>query len=131
MQITETTTVAELAAAIPSSVRVFQRLGIDFCCGGKKPLAEACRERGVSADEVIREIDAAQRTAPGVERDWQQEPLEALISHIVTAYHNPLRAELPRLTAMASKVSSVHGAKARELARIEGIVAELADDLLS
>ena len=40
MTITETTTVADSAAGIPSSVRVFQRHGVDFCCGGRKPLAE-------------------------------------------------------------------------------------------
>jgi regulator of cell morphogenesis and NO signaling len=60
MTINETTTVAAIAATVPSSVRVFQRHGIDFCCGGRKPIGEACREQGVSLADVTREIDSEQ-----------------------------------------------------------------------
>jgi len=31
MNLTDSTTVADIAATLPSSVRVFQRHGIDFC----------------------------------------------------------------------------------------------------
>jgi len=27
----------------PSRARIFERFGIDYCCGGKTPLEEACR----------------------------------------------------------------------------------------
>jgi iron-sulfur cluster repair protein YtfE (RIC family) len=49
MSLTEKTTVAEITAELPSSVRVFQRYGIDFCCGGKRALAVVCRDQGVSS----------------------------------------------------------------------------------
>jgi regulator of cell morphogenesis and NO signaling len=129
MTITENTTVAEIASALPSSVRVFQRHGIDFCCGGKKPLGEACREQGVSFAEVARSIAASAAEPAPDGRDWNREPLHALVGHIISTYHEPLREELPRLEAMAAKVSRVHGAKAEHLTRLEAIVTELSADL--
>ena len=129
MVITEHTTVGDIAAAIPSSVRVFQRHGIDFCCGGRTPLSVACRERGVSFDEVARAVEAAAAPAEPEDRDWAREPLRELIDHIVGTYHTPLRSELPRLEVMAAKVASVHGAKAPHLSRIKALVSELSDDL--
>ena len=112
MVITENTTVADIASAIPSSVRIFQRHGIDFCCGGKRPLAVACRERGVSFTEIARTIEASIESGMRDERDWTREPLHVLVDHIVATYHEPLREELPRLESMAAKVLRVHGSKA-------------------
>jgi regulator of cell morphogenesis and NO signaling len=129
--ITENTTVAEVASTLPSSVRVFQRHGIDFCCGGKIALGLACREQGISFPELARAIEAAATEPAPDHRDWGREPLHALVDHIVTTYHEPLREELPRLESMARKVSGVHGAKAPHLARVEAIVAELSSDLQS
>ncbi len=128
MTITETTTVAEIATAVPGSVRVFQRHGIDFCCGGKTPLAVACREHGVPFAEIANAIEAS-AAQPADQRDWTSAPLHTLVDHIVRTYHDPLREELPRLEAMAAKVSRVHGEKASHLARVEAIVNELSAEL--
>jgi regulator of cell morphogenesis and NO signaling len=131
MQITENTTVADVASALPSSVRVFQRYGIDFCCGGKTALAAACRARGVAYTELVDAIDASARRPAADARDWNREPLHALVDHIVATYHEPLREELPRLEAMAAKVRRVHGSKAPYLTRLDVIVTALSADLRS
>jgi regulator of cell morphogenesis and NO signaling len=131
MTITETTTIADIASALPTSVRVFQRHGIDFCCGGKKPIGAVCREQGLNFAEIAGAIEASRGTADSDTRDWSREPLGTLISHIVTAYHQPLREELPRLQAVAARVAKVHGGKALYLGRLEAIVAELSGDLLT
>ena len=131
MTITESTTVADIASSFPSSVRVFQQHGIDFCCGGKTPLAVACQEQGVPVADLVRAIEASARNAEPDDRDWNAEPLHVLINYIEATYHLPLRDELPRLEAMAVKVSRVHGAKASHLARLEAIVSELSADLQS
>jgi regulator of cell morphogenesis and NO signaling len=131
MTITEKTTVADIASAIPSSVRVFQQHGIDFCCGGKTPLAVACDARGLSFAALSQAIEQSATTpAPDV-RDWRNESLDALIWHIVRTYHDPLRKELPRLAALSSKAAEVHGAKGAFLRRVAAIVAELSDELTS
>jgi regulator of cell morphogenesis and NO signaling len=131
MNITESTTIAEIASSVPSSVRVFQKFGIDFCCGGKRPIALVCQEQGLSFDEVRSRIEASS-AAPGPDtRDWAKEPLTSLVQHILAAYHEPLREELPRLEAMAAKVASVHGGGASYLARVKDIVFELGAELRS
>jgi regulator of cell morphogenesis and NO signaling len=128
MKITEHTTVADVASALPSSVRVFQRHGIDFCCGGKTPLATACREHDIAFADLVNAIEVSAHT-PSDDRDWRTEPLHLLIDHIVVTYHRPLREELTRLETMAAKVASVHGSKAAHLTQLETIVSELAAEL--
>jgi regulator of cell morphogenesis and NO signaling len=130
MMITEHTTIAEIASSVPSSVRVFQRHGVDFCCGGKRPIGLVCQEQGLSLPELTREIEASTEQ-PAENRDWTEESLGALIEHILSAYHAPLRDELPRLEAMAAKVSTVHGGSAPYLARVNAIVGELGQELRS
>jgi len=41
-------TVRELALENPSSTRVFESLGIDYCCGGNPSLGEPCRNANLS-----------------------------------------------------------------------------------
>ena len=131
MTITEQTLIADIATAVPSSVRVFQRVGIDFCCGGKKPIGVVCAEQRLSFADVAREIEASGARWPGDDCDWTAEPLARLADHIVSTYHDKLRAELPRIAEMAAKVFRVHGAKApRLLGRLEAIVLELSVDLI-
>jgi regulator of cell morphogenesis and NO signaling len=131
MTITETTTIAEIASALPASVRVFQRHNIDFCCGGKKPIGAVCREQGLNFVDITSAIEASRGAVDSDTHDWLQEPLGNLTSHIVTTYHQPLREELPRLQGMAVKVARVHGGRAPYLGRLDTIVAELSADLLT
>ncbi|HEX5137035.1 MAG TPA: iron-sulfur cluster repair di-iron protein [Planctomycetota bacterium] len=112
MTVTIETKVGQIAAEHPLATRVFARHGIDYCCGGGRPLREACREKGVDAVRVIDEIRNEIREeapAPGAPSDrWHEAPLGELVDHILARYHGPLHEELPRLEAMARKVVAVH-----------------------
>jgi regulator of cell morphogenesis and NO signaling len=128
MSITPETLVGELAAAQPASIRVFQRYGIDFCCGGRKPLADVCAEHKVDFDELATAIAGAE--LPRDDRDWSDAPLGELADHIIARDHDTLRQELPRLEAMAVKVNDVHGAKLPDVfpalvTTLRGLVEEL------
>lgn len=130
MTITESTSVAEIAASLPASVRVFQRHGVDFCCGGKKPLGVVCEEQGLSFAELAEAIERAAAIPALDPQDWTGAPLHLLIDHIVSTYHDVLREELPRLETLAARVLRVHGGREPgRLGRIEAIVAELSADL--
>ena len=110
MDITPQTQVAEIVTHHPGTTRVFQRHGIDFCCGGRRPLGEVLGERGLDPVLIRRELDEV-LTGPADEVDWSDASLTALIDHILERYHKSLREELPRLTAMAEKVLGAHGAR--------------------
>lgn len=107
MPIAIDTTVGEIAAENPAAVRIFEKLNIDYCCGGKRPLGEVCREKGLTTEQVAAEL--AQATRPAEDRNWAAAPLSELAGHIVARHHGYLRAELPALEVRLLKVLSVHG----------------------
>jgi len=108
MELTKDMHVSEVAAAAPATIKVFQQHGIDFCCGGHRAIAEACTEHGLDVDRVLAEL-VQSATGTTDERNWQQAPLEDLVTYIQGRFHQPLREELPRLSAMVDKVVIRHG----------------------
>ena len=81
--IATTQTVREIALEQPTQSRVFEQFGIDYCCGGRKPLAEACAAGNLEIDAVLAALEAAEKK-PGTEVDnWTEKSLESLSSHIV------------------------------------------------
>src|SRR6266568_2821934 len=124
-----TKTVREIALEQPSSIRVFEQFGIDYCCGGRKPLAEACVAGKLEVDEVISALETAARTAVPVANDWSRSSLENLSGHIVATHHVYVKTELPRLAALAQKVVDRHGASTPELQKIQSTLARLDEEL--
>ena len=131
MTITETKPIADIAAAIPSCLPIFEQFGIDFCCGGRKPLGPVCSDRGIPFDQITRAIETAQ-TAPrlGDGRDWTAATLSELVGHIVTTYHYRHREELPRLQTWARRAAAAHGTAHTGLFdTLERLLAALATEL--
>jgi len=124
-------TVRELALENPASTRVFERLGIDYCCGGNKSLDEACRSAKLNIDQVLDSLEKAEHAglARQNEQDWQAEPLAALIEHIKNTHHKYTREEIARLGPLFAKVSSVHGKNHPELAEMHRVFQGLAQEL--
>jgi regulator of cell morphogenesis and NO signaling len=110
MNVRPETTVAEIASTLPRAIPVFQKHGIDFCCGGRRALAEVCAEKGIAFDALAGEIASSGNGPVETGTDWAAEPLNALIDHILERYHKTLGEELPRLDVLAEKVAGVHGA---------------------
>jgi regulator of cell morphogenesis and NO signaling len=120
------TTVGELVVERPSRARVFEKLGIDYCCGGKKPLHQACRERNLDHAAVIDELEQEQATAPAQgERNWASASLTDLCDHIEQTHHHYLKEELPRLAFLTTKVASRHGETRPALTEVQRVFAEL------
>jgi regulator of cell morphogenesis and NO signaling len=120
--------VAELVLEEPSRACVFERFGIDYCCGGKTPLETACAERGLDVDAVIAAL--REPRAPEAEDvDWTVAPVSALVDHIVEHHHGYLREELPPLAALVDKVARAHGDTHPELADVLTTFAGIADEL--
>ena len=111
MLATQDRTVSEIAAGSLAAVRVFERLGIDYCCGGKRPLADVCREKGHDMASVQRELDLAMVAPSLPAREWNTAPLRELIEHIVSTHHAYLNRELAPLSARVEKVHRVYNEK--------------------
>ncbi|HMK31185.1 MAG TPA: iron-sulfur cluster repair di-iron protein [Terriglobales bacterium] len=129
MPITASKTVRELAVEVPNATRVFEKLGIDYCCGGQKPLAEACAEAKLSTEQVLRALEEGTVTRVAADRDWSHAPLDELVDHIIQKHHTYVKAEVPRLQALIARVVGVHGKNHPELATVQAAFAALGSEL--
>jgi regulator of cell morphogenesis and NO signaling len=105
---------------------VFQRHRIDFCCGGDRPVGEACRERGVDAGQLVAELEAA-TAAPGDVPRFNTWDLDFLATYIVSNHHAYVRRAIETLGAHTQKVAAVHGDRhpeTRDVARHFAAVSE-------
>lgn len=121
-------TVGELAAEMPTSIRVFEAWKIDYCCGGRTPLTDACAAAGKSVEEFSTELARAAEV-PGA-RDWSSETLASMAAHIVSTYHQYTREELATLAPIAEKVLGVHGDRRPELVSVVALLRDLTGDML-
>lgn len=106
-------TLGALVAERPARAPLFERLGLDYCCGGRQPLAEACRKRGLEIGSVrgaLEALDVAAAVGEGSEQtDWRGAGIAELCIHIVAVHHEGLRDAIPRIEALLSTVARVHG----------------------
>jgi regulator of cell morphogenesis and NO signaling len=115
------TTVGEIVRAFPARSRVFENLGIDYCCGGKKPLREVCRSCGLDPATVVAMLAALDNVPETSLADPDNITLSELCDHIERVHHGYLREELPRLDFMTHKVSAVHGDSEPRLVEIRRV----------
>lgn len=98
-------TLADIAATLPGATAVFRRHKLDFCCGGRMPLAQAAASRRLPLHALEAELDAVAALGLPPERP---ERTDDLISLIETRYHATHRRELPELVRLARRVEAVH-----------------------
>ncbi len=125
------TTVGQMVVERPQRSRVFDRLHIDYCCGGKRTLEEACAKRGLDLKAVLAELeafDAEAETQPDAVRPADLTMTE-LADDIERTHHAYLREELPRLVGLVKKVSAVHGQAHPWLTGLTSVYAELVAEL--
>ncbi|MBX7222247.1 MAG: iron-sulfur cluster repair di-iron protein [Blastocatellia bacterium] len=124
-------TVRELAVEIPHATRVFEKFGIDYCCGGAQPFSAACQKAAISVEEVALALQNSQTavTTPETHVNWNQKPLTELIEYIVDKHHTFTRLEITRLGKLIDKVYAVHGENHPELRQVADLFTNLAQEL--
>jgi regulator of cell morphogenesis and NO signaling len=125
--VTLDSTLAEVVTASPPLARELERRQLDYCCGGTRTLEQACAERGLDPAAVLEELRSAS-DAPSAEA-WTTLGPAQLADHIETVHHLYLWDELPRLTALMTKVEGVHGAHHPELHDVATCLGELRAEL--
>lgn len=121
-------TLAEIVANAPSLTQELERLGLDYCCGGKRSLAEACEQKGLDPQAIAAELTALPLNPEPV-ADWLGLTPVALVDHLVASHHQFLKRELPRLSELAAKVSQVHGTKHPELVQAAQLLHQIRAEL--
>jgi regulator of cell morphogenesis and NO signaling len=131
LPIVPTTRVGDIVAAHPLLATMFERVGIDYCCGGKKTLADSCAAKGLDAATLAAALDAAVQLAttsvPAI--DVAGLSLTALADHIERTHHAYLKEELPQLVEKAVTVAHKHGWRDPRLPAVAETTRALADEM--
>ncbi len=122
-------TIGAIVAQDFRAAAVFQRFGIDFCCGGKRSVSVACRTAGVDMGLVLASLSELRpdEDSPDDAAHWS---LDRLVSHIVDTHHVYIRSAGPTISAYLTKLVAVHGERHPELARIENAFGQMNRELL-
>jgi regulator of cell morphogenesis and NO signaling len=118
-------TVAQIALDHPACVQVFYAHHIDFCCRGALTVEEACASKGLDAQGVFAELDAAVVARSAPTEDPREMPTSQLIERIVARHHAYLRKTLPFVEQLARKVARVHGEHNPKLPELATLVSDL------
>jgi regulator of cell morphogenesis and NO signaling len=129
MNVNAQTPVGQLVAERPGRAKVLEQYGLDYCCGGKKPLDKACADKQVDVDTVVRRLLEADSTDRGYETDWTTSKLTPLCNHIVNTHHEYLREALPRIAHLTEKVRRAHGHRHPELFEVCDVFRDLSAEL--
>ncbi|MBA9075689.1 iron-sulfur cluster repair di-iron protein [Rufibacter quisquiliarum] len=124
-------TVGELVAKDFRKAQVFKKYGIDFCCGGKKSVAQACEEKGVSQEQLERELGALPDTSAVAETDFASWDPSFLADYIVNIHHKYVREAIPALYEYTNKIARVHGSRHPELVQVANHFVNVANELES
>ena len=123
------TTVGALVADDFRTVRVFEKHGIDFCCGGRVSLAEICRENGLDLATLQQEIAEVKNTPVDRGHNYSAWALPFLADYIVNTHHIYLNENTAQIAAYTNKIAEVHGSHHPEVIEIASIFARIATDM--
>jgi regulator of cell morphogenesis and NO signaling len=123
-------TLGEIAAKDLRKAEVFKKYGLDFCCGGKKTVKEACLEKGLDITKIEQELQRPEKNIISARSlPYNEWSLNFLADYITNTHHSYVKKTLPDLIAYADKVANVHGRQHPELLTIRDLVNEVDAEL--
>lgn len=127
-----TKTIREIALESPATTRIFEEFKIDYCCGGRKSLEEACTNAGLDFQLVANKVGAVLNGERSTDdaNEIVHQSASALIDHIISKHHLFTVGEVERLGPLMEKVCSRHGYLHPELLKLQTIFTALADSLI-
>lgn len=125
MEINKKTTISEIVRFNFRSVEIFEKHGIDFCCGGKKILSEVCETKEISFDDLLNELNSF-LYVNDIYSEWDE---RFLIDYIVNVHHSYLKKELPLIEGRIERVNQKHSGKYPEMIEIKSKFQKLKKEL--
>jgi regulator of cell morphogenesis and NO signaling len=130
LQQLKTLTVGEIVANDIRTSAAFKKAGIDFCCGGKQSLAEACNEKGIDTAALENEILKVSEEPMNEFMNFKNWDPVFLSDYIVKTHHKFVVKNLPDLVFYTQKIADVHGDNHPELVEVADLFAKINDELL-
>ncbi|HUJ31149.1 MAG TPA: iron-sulfur cluster repair di-iron protein [Candidatus Acidoferrum sp.] len=130
MSFTSETKVKDIALSNPAATRVLEDAALDYCCGGDKPLHEACLHADVSPEDILKRLRENSKQVSSEEANWTGAPLSDLTRHIRERHHRYVRDAIPRLRTLLEKVKEKHGETHAEIADIQELFAKVSQEMI-
>jgi regulator of cell morphogenesis and NO signaling len=124
-------TLGEIAAKDLRKAQIFRKYGLDFCCGGKKTVKEACSEKGLDVAKIEQELLQADKVVSSRPLPYNEWELDFLADYIVNTHHSYVKKNLPDILAYANKVARVHGSRHPELLPVRELVEEVYNEMMN
>lgn len=122
-------TLGEIAAKDIRKAEIFKKYGLDFCCGGKKTVKQACAEKGIDVTKIEYELQHTDKNYAGRPLPYNEWEEGFLADYIVNTHHSYVKKSLPELLQFGLKVAKVHGNLHPELVTIYGLVEEVSEEM--
>ena len=123
------TTVGDAVTRDLRSAAVFARHGIDFCCGGRRSIEDACRATGQDPEVLVQELAALAGTGESPE-DRSGWPPARVIDRILGHHHAYVKQQIPVIQGYLAKLVAKHGANRPELVRLQEVFGGLSRELV-
>ena len=123
-------TVGEIVANDFRASSIFKNAGIDFCCGGKQSLEEACMEKDVSKEDLTSQLEDLQKEPQSNSHNFKEWEPGFLCDYIVNTHHKFVEKNLPELVFYTNKIASVHGDHHPELIEVARLFNDINDELI-
>jgi regulator of cell morphogenesis and NO signaling len=113
VEINKQTKVADIVVQNPETRPILERMGIDYCCGGKLTLRKAAENLGLVAEDVIRDLSKVTEDGSDKQqyRNWSSESVTKLADYIEKTHHSFMKEQLPRLEQLLEKTLNAHKEK--------------------
>lgn len=129
-QLSTQSSIGQFVVDQPGRARVLEKLGIDYCCGGKRPLADVCQEKGLNAGDICDQLLGFESDVKNQDRNWNQATLTELCDHLEAVHRVLLREDLPRLIELTTKVANARGDRLPEVREVAATVRDLQTELI-
>ena len=129
-EITPESTVGDIVSADYRTAEIFEKHGIDFCCGGKVPLADVCLEKGLNIAVLTNEIESLRHEPIGRSQNYSVWELPFLADYIVNTHHGYLKENDEQIASYTRKIAGVHGSRHPEVIQIAAIFQKIAHDMV-
>lgn len=121
--------IKDLVARNYRTADVFNKYGIDFCCGGGISLEEAAEKAGIGLEDIQKELESAMEAPDRESELLNRLPLSELCDYIVETHHTYVRQNLPLVADYLARIVMAHGDHHPELEEVQQAFLESASAL--
>jgi regulator of cell morphogenesis and NO signaling len=121
-------TLSQIVTENYQAAQVFEKYGLDFCCKGKRPLSDACLEKSLPVDHVVKDLTEA-LTAEDNKKEFKEMSLTELAEYIVRVHHSYVKQSMPPILMYVLKVATKHGTRYPYMHEVYDLFLELEDEM--